>query len=242
MPVTTGVSAVPSTRPAGEVSGALAPIFRLSDAARGEDRNGKANPQLSALFDPAKLLGLPGLLVGARVWGTEDDTGIEPMLGYRHAIDDRISIAGVGYGTHMRADDNGAHYEASRAGGEAIADVRLADVASWLSAHAQGAAQVTYIKASGRYCYDGTSGDGKDCAEDGSVPFSYAKLSGVFPAATLSLALDAHVKDSWFHHARLAGMISTGWMPRLVAGDQRAGDPYVTGGVSLTIAFGAADE
>lgn len=242
MPATTGVSAVPSTRPAGEISGALAPIFRLSDAAHGEDRNGKANPQLAALFDPARLLGLPGLIVGARVWGKDGDTGIEPMLGYRHALDGRISLAGVAYGTHMRADSYGAHYEASRVGGEAMADVRVGDVTRWMSAHAQLAAQATYIKGSGRYCYDGASGDGKDCAEDGSVPFSYAKLSGVFPAATLSLALDAHFQGRVFHHARLAGMIATGWMPRLVAGDQRAGDAYVTGGLSLMIAFGAADE
>ena len=242
MPATTGVSAVPSSRPAGEVSGALVPVFRLTDAADGDDRNKKSSPQLAALFDPARLLGLPGLVIGGRVWGKDGDTGVEPMLGYRHAIDDHFSIAGVGYGTHMRADSNGAHYEASRFGAEAIADLRILDLTSWLSAHAQAAAQATYVKASGHYCVDVASGDGHDCAEDGSFPYTYGTLSGVFPAGTLTVALDAHIKDSWFHHARLAGMFSTGWMPRVVNGEQRAGDAYVTGGLSLMIAFGAPGE
>ena len=242
MPVTTGVSAVPSTRTAGELSGALVPIFRLSDAAKPDDKNGQSSPQLAAVFDPARLLGLPGLIIGGRVWGNNGDNGVEPLLGYRHALDDRISIAGIGYGTHMRDDSNGAHYEASRVGGEAMADVKLADASRAISVHAQGAAQVTYIKSSGRYCYDAANGNGKDCAEDGTVPRTDAKLSGVFPAATLSLAIDLHYRESVFHHARLAGTIGGGWMPRLVTGDQRSGDPYLTGGVSLMIAFGSAAE
>lgn len=242
MPATTAISAVPSSRPAGEVSGGLVPVFRLSDAARGEQRSKKSSPQLAALFDPERLLGVPGLIVGGRVWGADHDTGVEPLVGYRRALAARFSIAGAAYGTHMRADHNGAHYEASRFGAEVAADAKLLDLARWLSAHAQLAAQATYLKASGRYCYDGDTGNGRDCAEDGSAPYSYAKLSGVFPAATASVAFDAHLAGRVFHHARVAVMVAAGWMPRLVAGDQRAGDPYVAGGLSLTIAFGAADE
>lgn len=240
MPTTTGVSAVPSSRPAGEISGAIAPIFRLSDATRGEEQNGQANPQLAALFDPGHKL--PGLIVGGRVWGKDGDTGVEPMVGYRHALDERVSLAGVAYGTHMRGDSNGAHYEATRVGGEAIADLRLAEASKAASVHAQGALQATYLKASGRYCVDSSTGNGRDCEQDGSITPTPATLSGVFPAATVSLAIDLHFAHSVFHHARLAGLLSAGWMPRLVSGEQRSGDAYLTGGLSLMIAFGAADE
>ena len=242
MPATTGVSALPAGRPGGEVSAALAPIFRLSDAAHGEDRGGKANPEISALFDPDRLLGLPGLIVRARIWGEDGDESFEPAIGYRRRLDDRIALGGVTYGTKMQDTENGASYKATRFGAEGMVDVRIASIGRWMQVHAQAAVQATYIKASGRYCVDTASGNARDCAEDGSIPMIDGALSGVFPAGTLQLAFDLGRRPTgWFHHARVAGMIAAGWMPRVVNGDQRAGDPYVTGGFALTFAFGAAD-
>jgi hypothetical protein len=242
MPATTGVSAIPAGRPGGEVSAGLAPIFRLSDAADGDDRNGKSNPEVAALFDPDRLLGLPGLFVRARVWGKDGDSSLEPALGYRRRLDDRISLGGVAYGTKMKDDDNGASYKATRFGAEGMVDIKIADIGGWTQLHAQGAVQATYMKASGRYCVETATGNARDCAEDGSIPMIDGALSGVFPAGTLQLAVDVGRRPSgWFHHARIAGMIAAGWMPRVVNGDQRSGDPYVTGGLALTFAFGAAD-
>jgi len=242
MPATTGISAIPAGRPGGEVSGSIAPIFRLSDGASGEDPDGNSNPQLGALFDPDRLLGVPGLFVAARLWGEHGDTGLEPQLGYRRRLDDRLSILGVGYGTKMSDDENGASYKVTRVGLEGALDVKLVDLGYASSLHAQAAVQGTYLKSSGRYCVDEASGNARDCSQDEMIPMVDGKLSGVFPAATVTLALDILRKAKGaFHGARLAGMLSTGWMPRVVNGEQRSGDPYITGGVSLTLGFGAAD-
>jgi len=241
MPSTTGVSAVPQGRPGGEVAAGIMPIMRLSDGASGEKYNGRTNPAVSALFDPDRLLGIPGLFVTGRVWGPHGDTGVEPGLGYRRQLDDRISIGGVGYGTKMKDDENGASYKATRVGGEAMLDVKLSDLTAWSEAHLQGAVQATYIKASGRYCVQ-ADGDATDCAEDGSVPMVDGALSGVFPAATVLAAVDfGRSKHGAFHGARLAGMFSAGWMPRVTNGEQRSGQAYITGGIMLALGFGSAD-
>lgn len=242
MPATTGVSAIPAGRPGGEVTAGLSPTFRLSDAAHGEKRSKNSNPEIAALFDPDRLLGLPGLFVRGRVWGEDGDESFEPALGYRRRLDDRIAVGGVTYGTKMQDDEKGASYKATRFGAEGMVDVRVASIGSWTQIHAQAALQATYIKASGRYCVDTATGNGRDCAEDGSIPMIDGALSGVFPAGTLQLAVDlGHRPTGWFHHARLAIMIAAGWMPRVVNGDQRSGDPYATGGLALTFAFGATD-
>ena len=74
------------------------------------------------------------------------------------------------------------------------------------------------------------------------MPMIDGKLSGVFPAATVTLGLDLGRKATGpFHVARLAGMFAAGWMPRIVNGAQDSGEVYITGGVSLTIGFGAAE-
>lgn len=239
MPTTTGISGVPGERTAGEVSGGLMPIFRLSSAASGDDRNGKTTPIVGALFDPAKIV--PGLFVSARLWGEHGDTGLEPQVGYRRHLDDRFSVGGVVYGTRMSDDENGATYKATRFGGEAMVDAMVAELSELVQIHVQGAVAATYIKSSGTYCVDAATGNAIDCSQDQMLPTVDGRLSGVFPSATLQLALDAgHHTTGAFHSARLAGMVSAGWMPRVVDGDQRAGDPYISGGLSLTLALGAA--
>ncbi len=242
MPTTTGIQAIPAGRPGGEITASIAPIFRLSDGASGEDPDGNGNPQLGALFDPDRLLGVPGLFVAARLWGEHGDTSVEPQLGYRHRLDDRLSILGVGYGTKMSDDENGATYKATRVGIEGALDVKLVDLATWSSLHLQGAVQATYLKSSGRYCVDEATGNARDCSQDQPIPMIDGKVSGVFPAATVTLGLDILRKAKGaFHVARLAGMFSTGWMPRIVNGMEDSGEVYITGGVSLTIGFGAAE-
>src|SRR5687767_1114038 len=82
MPTTTAISAVPSDRPSAEAQAAVTPVFRLSNAASGDDQNGQSTPQVSALFDADRLLAR-GLIVGARLFGESGDAGLEPYLGYR---------------------------------------------------------------------------------------------------------------------------------------------------------------
>jgi len=177
------------------------------------------------------------------VWGEHGDTGIEPTLGYRRSFDGGISIAGMGYGTKMKDTENGASYNATRLGGEAAVDAKLVELGSWSQLHVQGSVAATYIKSSGNYCYDVATGNGRDCAEDGSIPMVDGALSGVFPSAAITLGLDVGRgrPTGVFHSARLAGMFAGGWMPRVVNGAQKSGDPYVSGGLSLTVGFGAAE-
>jgi hypothetical protein len=238
MPTTTGIAAIPAGRLGGEIQGAVIPVYHLSAAARGEERNGDSIAQLSALFDPDALLGVPGLFIAARTWGKTGDRGLEPMLGYRHHAG-KLSIAGVGYGTKVSGDENGASYEAVRVGGEAIVDALIVTAGAWSEVHVQGAVNATYVSATGTYCVN-PEGDGIDCAEDGSVPRIDGELAGLYAAATLTLALDiARTGAGNFHGARLAAMLSAGNMPRLIDGRQRTGDLYITGGLSLTLGFGA---
>ncbi len=238
MPSTTGIAAVPAGRTGGELQAGLMPVYRLSSAASGEDRGGNTINHLSALFDPDALLGVPGLFIAGRVFTQESETNVEPMIGYRRSMG-LLSIAGVGYGTKASGEANGASYEAIRAGGEVIVDVAAIQIASSVALHVQGAVNATYLSATGRYCVN-AEGNGDDCAEDGSVPRIDAELAGLYSAATLTLALDiGRGSKSYFHGARLGGMLSAGHMPRLINGSQRKGDAYLTGGVSLTVGFGA---
>jgi hypothetical protein len=238
MPATTGISAVPAGRIGGEVQAGIMPIYRLSTAARGEERHGDSVLHLSALFDPDELLGVPGLFIAGRAFGKDGDTTLEPLLGYRRTIG-ILSVAGIGFGTKASGEENGASYEAIRAGGEAVLDAKIVRLGAVGELHAQGALNATYLSATGAYCVN-PEGDGVDCAEDGSVPRIDGELAGLYSAATLSLSLDLYRRGGGpFHGARLAGMFAVGHMPRLIDGRQQKGDPYVSGGFSLTLGFGA---
>jgi len=238
MPTTTGIAAVPAGRMGGEVQAGFLPIYRLSTAARGEERHGDSIAQLSALFDPDELLGVPGLFIAGRAFGKDGDTAIEPMLGYRRTMG-TLSLAGIGFGTKASGEANGASYEAIRAGGEAVLDAKIVQLGAVGEIHGQAALNATYVSATGQYCVD-PEGDGVDCAEDGSVPRIDGELAGLYTAATLTLALDLYrTGGGVFHGARLGGMFAVGHMPRLIDGRQQKGDAYISGGFSLTLGFGA---
>src|SRR5688572_24594181 len=98
MPAATGVAPVPLARPGGQVSLAIAPGYYLSSGVT-RDPHGAPFPQLSALLEPDRWIGIPGLIAGARLFGTEDaGTYLEPMLGYRRGFGP-LSLGAVGYGT-----------------------------------------------------------------------------------------------------------------------------------------------
>jgi len=237
MPATTGVSALPAQRPHVEGSLSAVPGFLLSEAAHEKEMWDPVAQQLMALFEPDRWLQLPGLVVAVRQFGEADDTGVEPILGYRRRID-RFGLAALAYGTQMSDESNGAYYEATRVGGELAASAVFE--AEYIALHAQLAASATYLSAEGAYCID-SMGLGDDCDNDGSVPRVAAEIEGVYSAATASLALELGPRAGWFHGLRVGGMVSLGHMPRLVAGEQQSGTSYVSAGMSLAMGFGAAE-
>ncbi|MGE3768220.1 MAG: hypothetical protein AB7L94_38575 [Kofleriaceae bacterium] len=237
MPTTTGVSAVSHGRPGGEVQLAVVPVFRLSNAASGKDRNGQSTAQLSALIDPDRWA-VPGLILGARVFGESHDSALEPYVGFRRTFGEGVSFAGVAYGTKMSATEEGASYEAIRAGGEIVADVKMASFGSWGQLHAGGGINAQYISSTGTYCV-GDAGNAVDCSDDGTSPTVDGELDGAYTAGNLMLALDfARRPHGNIHVVRVGAMFSFGHMPRLVGGRQQYGDVFLSGGIGLTVGFG----
>lgn len=238
MPATTAVSAVPANRPGFEAQGGFVPAFFLSKSA--QDRAGGAmTSQLSGLVEPDRWLGIPGLIVGARVYGQGNDTPGEPYLGYRSRIDDAISIAGIAYGTTASSSDRLASYHASRLGGEAALDAQLWAPSPWFAVHAQASVAATAIDATGTYCVD-ASGLAVDCATDGTPNTMVdGKLSGVFPSASTTLAVDLGRRDHGsFHGARVAALAAAGEMPLARDGVMQGRDTYYSFGLTLTLGFG----
>src|SRR5262245_28306733 len=85
MPATTGYSAVPINRPGLEGQLGFVPGFYLSQSAVNA---GKGTPmaQLALLLELDRLIHLPGLVFGGRIFGNNGDTPAEPYLGYRHQL------------------------------------------------------------------------------------------------------------------------------------------------------------
>ena len=240
MPTTTAISAIPSERPGGEVQVASVPVFRLSNAASGEDRSGQATPQLSALIDPDRWA-LPGLIIGGRLFGESGDTGVEPYIGYRRRSG-AFSGAAVAFGTKMGAEKDGVTYDATRVGGEIMGDALLATLGSWGQLHAGGGVAMTYLSATGTYCV-ADNGNGRDCGNNPpQVPKVDGELSGVYTSGTLLFALDIGRRPTGVLHAiRIGAMFSVGHMPRLVDGRQLRGDVFISGGLGLTVGFGTSE-
>ena len=236
MPATTGVSAVPIGRPGGEAQLGPVPGFFLSSSAR-EQAQGAPIMQASAVFEPDRWIGLPGLVLGARLFGQSGDTPGEPYVGYRRQVGDGLAIGGGVYGTTKRSSKQLASYRATRAGGEAALDATLWEPTSWLGVHVQGAAAATYIDATGTYCVD-TMGIAKDCnVDDTSLNTMISgEQSGVYPAGTGTIALDiARGTDSVFAGARLAFLGAVGTMPLVRDGEKTGSDVYAAIGFTLTL-------
>jgi hypothetical protein len=238
MPSTTAVSAIPAGKPGAEAQLGVAPGFHLSSSAASP--RGSAMGQAGVLLEPDRWVKVPGLIVGARVFGKGDDTPIEPMIGYRRALTKDFAGAIIGYGTSKRAHDRLASYHGFRMGGEVAADGKVVGFTRWLSLHAQLAASVTRIVASGTYCVD-DKGVGKDCDEEhpDANLMSSGEARGWYPSTTATLALDVGRHGaSWFHSLRAALMMSLGRMPHVEAGAQQGDATYFALGLLATVGFG----
>jgi len=239
MPATTGVSAVPAGRPGAEAQVGAMPGHYLS-AGTTEAPKGGATGQATVLVEPDRWIHVPGLIVGGRVFGQSKDSPVEPMVGYRRAFNEDVAIAVVGFGTATSATKNEASYKATRLGAEVAVDAKVIPITPWLALHAQGAAAVTYLSATGTYCVDAT-GVGVDCDSSTGAQNTFvdAKVSDAFPSATGTLALDAgHLRDGWFHSARLAVLGAAGMMPTLTNGMQQSSRGFASIGLSLTLGVG----
>lgn len=239
MPATTGISAVPAGRPGAEAQVGAMPGHYLSSATTEAPR-GSATGQATVLVEPDNWINVPGLIIGGRVFGQSSDSPAEPLVGYRRAFNEDVAIAVVGYGTATSANKKEASYKAMRLGGEVAVDAKVVPITPWLAIHAQGAAAVTYVSATGTYCVD-PNGVGIDCSDATGAQNTFvdAKVSDAFPSATATLALDAgHLKDGWFHSARLAVLGAAGMMPTLSNGMQQSSRGFASIGLSLTLGVG----
>jgi hypothetical protein len=238
MPATTGISAVPSGRPGAEISAGATPGYMISEGTRDGGQDGSPTPQLLGVVEPGRLLGTRGLIAGARYVGRGDDMALEPMLGYRHRITARFTVAAVGHATTMGARADAASYAATRAGLEVSADAELVRPARWLAIHGQATVGATYLDAHGTYCTD-AAGQGVDCAAEDDRRVD-ARIQQAFPAATATLAVDlGRDYASSFHGSRIAVMGTAGLMPRVRDGVETGGQHYLTIGLAWTIGFGA---
>src|SRR5262245_1112026 len=84
-PATTMGSARPAERPSIDAQAGFVPGHYLSESVRAEPE-GTGIGQISALFEPDHVIGIPGLILGARLFGQDGDTPVEPMIGYRAAL------------------------------------------------------------------------------------------------------------------------------------------------------------
>ena len=236
MPATTGISATPIGRTALQGQVGVVPGFYASQSAQNEAA-GNAIKHASLLFEPGKTLHLPGLLVGGRIIGQDDDMPIEPYIGYRHRLSDRIAVGGVGFGAAKRAESNGASYHGTRFGGEAMIEANLLDELRWLHLRTQAAISLTRVMASGRYCVD-DNGVGIDCSQDGPNTFVSGKTVGLYPAGTASATFDVGRHRGWFDGAQLAFLVTLGRMPLVVDGRESGTENYVVAGLTLTLGIG----
>jgi hypothetical protein len=243
MPATTGMAMLPAQRPSLELQAGLVPGYYLSAAARS-DPKGASMAQGAALFEPDRLLSLPGLAVGARYAGDKTSgPALEPMIGYRRTMDAdrRFSLGAFGYGTHAHGTNRGASYSATRGGAEAGLDARLTPSSQWLEVHVMTALSLTGLNASGTYCLDDASAYGVDCPTPPSN-VTNASAGGFYPGMSGALAFDfARHLHSAFHGGRLVADVATGTMPTVVGGNQKDAAVFVAGGLSLTLAFGARE-
>ncbi len=241
MPATTAMSVVQAGRPDLELQAGLVPGYYLSSAVE-RSPDGTTMSQLAALFEPDRLLSLPGVVAGARYAGDgKSGPSIEPMLGYRRAFgaDRALSLGVFGYGTHAQSTRHGASYSATRAGVETGIDLRATPQSYWLEIHFMPAVSLTGLSASGTYCLDAAGQYGADCPDTNANPVR-AQASGFYPSVSGTIALDiAHHLNTFFHGVRLAAQIATGTMPTVVAADQKNATSYVSSGLTFTLGFGA---
>ncbi len=242
VPGATGVSAVPAGRPDVTLQVGGVPGYYLSDATQPDAPQDVALAQVSGVLEPERWIGVPGLLVGARIAGpSEAGASPEPLLGYRTYLDSdkRLALAGVGFGTYATGRSQGADFTATRLGAEGILDVRLTPLNDWLELHASGGGGLTSLDAEGHYCIAQGERFGTDC-DNARTTLISAKAGGLYPSFHLALALESMRHFSlFFHGLRLELTSAMGSSPVVLSGKQQGSRAFVAGGFLLSASFGA---
>lgn len=240
VPATTGISPIPAPREGAELQLGVVPGYFMSQTVV-EDPRGGGLAGLSVAIDPAKLLGTPGLMVGARLIGPEEDSQLEPIVGYRRSFGGGLgaSIAGFVFGAHSSGEVDGASATSTRLGSEVVTDFRLGPASRWFEAHLLAGASLQYVNAEGTYCTDPAMQYGQDCP-DVIVTQIDGSAAGAYPAATVGLAghLGRH-RPSVFHGARVFALLTIGAMPTVVGGEQQGATGYLAIGLGLSLSLGA---
>ena len=241
MPATTGIAMAPAGRPDVEVHAGIVPGYYLSSAV-SEKAKGAALQDVGGVVEPDRLLGLPGVFVGARYAGSGAEGGsLEPVLGYRASVgeDKRLGLGVVAFGTHARGTQKQASFSATRGGVEAGGDMRVTPESRIAELHVTASAAVTGLTADGSYCLDAAGRYGVDCPDSGAV-LTDTSAGGLYPSVNAGLTVDfARHLDLAFHGVRLSLGVAGGTMPRVIAGEQRSPRLYGAGGATLSVAFGA---
>lgn len=241
VPATTGLSPVPAPRAGGEVQLGAMPGFYTSQAVT-EDPVGASFGQLSVAFDPATLLGVPGFVVAMRLVGPEEDTQLEPVVGYRRLFGagQGLALGAFAFGTRSEGTSDGATAETARGGGEVTLGVRLTPPSRWIEAHLLAGASLTYLDAAGVYCTDVEGRWGVDCPEP-PVRQTRASATGAYPAGTAGVAVHLfRHRAGALHGARLLGLLTVGAMPHVESSEQTSMVAYMSAGLALSLAFGEA--
>lgn len=243
MPATTAISNIPSGRPGVELTAGSVPGYFLSDGTE-DDPDNHSMPQVALLFEPDRLIGVPGLYAGVRgVGGNDSDAYAEPLLGYRLKLDRvrRFSAGAAVFATGASDGMNGASYSMTRGGAELGGDVRITPESDYAELHASLGGSLVGLDADGEYCLDENGRYGVDCPD--SAPdrvLNEASVSGLYPALNAGLSLDfGRDLRGAFHGGRLAFLFSAGTQPRLVAAEQVDPRAYASFGLSLSLGFGA---
>jgi hypothetical protein len=240
VPATTAISPIPAPREGAELQLGAIPGYFMSQTVT-EDPKGGGLSGLSVAIDPAKLLGAPGLVVAARLIGPEEDTQLEPIVGYRRSFGAGLgaSVAGFVFGASSRGEVDGASATSSRLGTEVTFDLRLGPASRWAEAHLLAGASLQYVDAEGTYCTESTMMYGEDCP-DVIVTQIDGSANGAYPAATVGMSghFGRH-RTSIFHGARLFALLTIGAMPTVVGGEQESATSYLALGLGFSLSFGA---
>jgi len=239
VPATSGLSPVPAPREGGEIQLAAVPGYFLSQTVV-EDPHAETLANLTVALDPAELLGVPGLVVAARLIGPDEDPQLEPIAGYRRSFGAGlgISLAGFVFGAHSRGEVDGASVTSTRIGGELAADFRLGPASRLAEPHLLLGASLGYVDAQGTYCVDVNGRYGVDCHGDFDDQIS-GSLAGAYPAATAGVAAHlARHRPGVFHGARVFLVATVGAMPTVVSGVQDSATGYLSLGFGLSLALG----
>jgi len=257
-------SAVPASRAGAEISASIVPGYMLSSAvtqpSATQPKYGQPMLQLSLLLDPANLLGDTGLSGGFRVLSASDGY-VEPQLRWRHSFLDRdqlsvgTSLSGT-YVSYRDPDRPPLAYRAGRGTLEAGAEFRVTPP-WWVELRLMGGGSATALSAAGTWCVGPSTGNAIECPTDGTPVLEVSgPAMGIFWSGYGGIAADfLRPQNSFFHFARLAGVVAAGTMPTMVPttpqaitqttelpADQGPGATWAYWGASVTVAFGAPGE